>query len=161
MKMISRVGIGVAAAATAITVAASPASAAPDTSGRVTSPSKNIIVFQITGLKERSFQCSAYINGPTTYTTPGFRVPPKGTTKITIGDVPAGYYRAQWQCGSFHQGYRSVTVAGSPTGKPRIVKNRPASRAPEPGFGGSSIGSITGSLEGGIGGLLSGLLRIF
>lgn len=131
-KTMRRVGLGVAAvgATAALALPAAPAQAAPYSSGSVSSPSPNTVVYTVNNLTDSNRSCRVFLSGAVSYDSPDKRIPPKSTLKYTLVDVPAGNYSTWWACNSFANGKTLVTVTGKSTGKPRLATAAPAPTNP-------------------------------
>lgn len=140
MRTLTRFGIGMCSVGAAVAVAVSPAAAAPYSSGTISSPTNNTIVYRITNLTDSVRSCEAFLSGRVKYTTPRKRIPPKTTEIFTVAGVPAGNYSTWWACSSFANGKQVVTVLGASSGTPHLTENAPAAGT----FGLSGLGSLFG-----------------
>ena len=125
----------------ALAVGTGSANAAPYSSGAVSSPAANTIVYRINNLTDHVRGCEAFLDGRVSYTTPRQRIAPRTTAVLTVTDVPAGNYSTWWSCDSFANGRSVVTVLGTSTGEPRFVENR--TLAPSPAHPNIELGSLS------------------
>lgn len=91
------------------------------------SPRANTMVITYVNTDTEATSCSAYGNGPVYFGTPTVRIPPKGSTTVTVADVPAGFYNVGWGCRGFAQEKHYVTVGGAAktSAQPHVVANSP------------------------------------